>query len=249
MNWKKMAVIVMPMIALALGLPGAVLSADLVVNGDFESYSGTTPKDYFTNDQPTGWSGGGGLTFIDAPGTADDGSYLSVYSPFPTNSPTGGNFVEADGDPNFRGSFGQTIDGLTPGMTYAVSFSQAAGQQVGFSGATFNQWEVSLGSETLFSSVMNLPGPNGQPVNPQPGDVFPWEAQTLYFVADAASDVLTFLANGGPNTMSLPPIAFLDGVSMTAVPEPSAVTMWVMGVGLLGLGAARMRQRARSAAV
>jgi hypothetical protein len=232
-------------LALAAGVPGAAM-ADLVTNGGFESLTNPLPssgKDYAVTVQPTSWTfTGSGLNFIDAPGSADNGSYLSVYGPFPNQSPAGGNFVEADGDPGFSSFFYQQITGLTPGQTYAVSFYQAAGQQTGFSGATFDQWLVGLfnAGESQLSSVMNLPGPGASTP-----DVFPWEAQTLYFTATTATDYLTFLATGGPFSTSLPPIAFLDGVSMQAVPEPSSIVLFALGT--IALAAFTMYRRLRSA--
>jgi len=109
-----------------------------VTNGSFEATS-LTAKGYFATNgvsNVTGWGGGGHLTFLDLPGTADDGSYLSVYGPFPMTSPDGGKFVEADGDTSYRGAITQTINGLTPGQRYTLTFDQAAGQQTGFTGST-----------------------------------------------------------------------------------------------------------------
>jgi len=96
---------------LSLGYAAQAAAPPNVANLNFLTFTGTTPKDTFTNVKPTGWTGGSGLIFIDKPGTADDGSYLSVYGPFP-NPPVTGNFVEADGNPNFAGSFSQTITSL-----------------------------------------------------------------------------------------------------------------------------------------
>jgi hypothetical protein len=243
---KKMAMIGIPAIALALGASGGAQAANLVLNGDFSLTNST----FHAGDKAsfsglvTDWSGGANLTFLASPGTAVNGP-VPVYGPFP-NSPSGGNFVEADGDPSFSGVIEQRITGLTVGQIYAVSFSQAAGQQTGFTGATHEQWAVGLGttlalseSSAQLSHQMTLPGPNG------PGgaaaDVYPWESQTLMFTATATSEVLSFLAVGGPNTNNLPPISFLDGVSMNAVPEPSAVILF--GSGLLGMAAFSIRQR------
>jgi hypothetical protein len=241
----KRVMVAILVIGLTSGVPGAALAGDLITNGGFENLTNPLSpgsKDLFANVGPIGWSGGGGLTFVDTPGSADNGTYLSVYGPFPAQSPAGGNFVMADGDPSFSGSFSQTINGLTAGQTYAVSFYQAAGQQVGFSGATFEQWQVSLGSQTQFSSAFNLPGPGGSAP-----DFAPWQAQTLYFTADGSSDVLSFLAVGGPTLNSLPPIAFLDGVSMQSVPEPTS--MLLFGLGVFALCAFTMcRRRAVRAA-
>ena len=169
-------------------------------------------------------------------GTADDLSkYLTVYGPFPTTSPDGGKFVEADGDPNYSGVIYQTITGLTAGAQYVVSFYQAAGQQYGFTGPTTEQWAVSLGGSTQLSSLFSLPQ----------GGVGPWMKQSLTFTADGASDVLSFLAEGTPG--GAPPISFLDGVSLdAAVPEPGAWTLMILGA--VGLGAILRRRRVTLAA-
>jgi len=74
-----------------------------------------------------------------------------------------------------------------------------------------------------------------------------WRLETMTFTATTTgSEVLNFLALGYPN--GVPPIVMLDGVSFSsAVPEPSTVSMLVIGV--LGLGAARLRRRLLTAAV
>ena len=237
-----------------------------VQNLNFLSYTGTAPKNYFTSVNPVGWTGGSGLIFIDAPGTADDGSYLSVYSPFPKNSPVGGNFVEADGNPSFESGFNQTITGLTVGKTYTLSFYQAAGQQLGFGTglATTERWVVSLGTAGL-----SLKG--GGPVDPTygPTDVYystdptasiatsqlmttpsggvtPWQYVSVDLTADSTTDLLSFLAWGdNGSTINLPPIVFLSGVNSVNVttPEPGSASLFAIIV-LLGLGVAIWRRRA-----
>jgi hypothetical protein len=60
------------------------------------------------------------------------------------------------------------------------------------------------------------------------------------FTADAVTETLNFLSIGTPT--GLPPMALLDGVSVTAVPEPAAWAMMLLGFG--GIGAAvRYRRR------
>ncbi len=203
-----------------------------ITNGSFEATSLTAKGRFETNNvsNVTGWSGGSGLTFLDRPGTADNGSYLLVYGPFPATSPDGGDFVEADGAPSYRGAITQTITGLTPGQRYTLTFDQAAGQQTGFTGPTTEQWQVSFGTATQLSSLFSLP---------QAG-VGAWQQQTMIFQATAVSQVLSFLAMGTPN--GAPPISFLDGVSLTeTVPEP--VTLSLLGVGLAGTLAVRYRAK------
>ena len=214
-------------LAILAAFASTAAQAITVVNGDFNSTS--TGKAGFAGNVP-GWSGGGNLTFIDAPGTADDGSYLSVYGPFPATSPVGGWFVEADGDGPFRDNIFQTISGLTVGQSYVVSFYQAAGQQVGFTGPTTERWLVSFGGTTQASSTFSLPE----------GGVGPWQKQSLTFVADATSLVLNFLADGTPG--GAPPISFLDGVTVDAVATPEPAALALFGLGLAGLA---FRRRAR----
>ncbi|WP_165074967.1 PEP-CTERM sorting domain-containing protein [Paludisphaera rhizosphaerae] len=227
------------MIALAAGAVAPEASAaNLVTNGSFESATGFNgSKENLSTLTLTGWSLGahgssGSLGYLVAPGQADNGDYLSVYNGFPNQSPDGGKFVMIDGDPAWTVPIYQTISGLTVGQVYMLTFYQAAGQQAGFTGPTTERWSVTFGSDTQLSHKFELlQGATGQ-----------WEKQTMFFQATSASQVLTFLAVGTPN--GAPPIAFLDGVSMEAVPEPSSIALAALGiVGVLG-GQLRRSRRA-----
>ena len=182
---------------------------------------------------------GAQLLVLDAPGTADDKSahfvgetappgYFTVYAGFPALSPDGGNFIGADGDPWFHESLNQIVSGLTVGRSYKLSFYQAAAQQDGQLGPTTEQWQVSFGNDTQFSRMVSLPE----------AGVSPWERVTMTFTASSNSQLLSFLAQGTPN--GAPPISFLDGVSLTAVPEPATWAMMIGGFALIG---AAMRRR------
>jgi PEP-CTERM motif len=234
---RRSAIIALSAIPLLLSA-FAAQAANLVTNGGFESIGGTAPttcvcnKTTFSNAAPTDWTiGNGGLEYVAAPGTADNGGYLSVYSPFPSTSPNGGNFVEADGDPSYAQTFSQSIGGLTIGKSYLLTFYQAAGQQAGFTGPTTEWWGVTFGGSTQTSPVFSL----------AQGGVGQWQAVAMTFVASAVTETLSFLAHGTPN--GAPPISFLDGVSLTQVPEPASLGLIV--VGILGIGVARLRRRAK----
>lgn len=210
-----------------LALAGPAAATNLVANGSFESTGDIDGKTTFLGNV-TGWSGGDLLTFIDTPGTADNGSYLSVYGPFPDHSPAGGNFVEADGDPTYASPISQTISGLTVGRTYHLTFFQAAGQQQGGHGATTERWAVSLGGDTRLSSRYTLPN----------AGVGGWQEQFMTFTATGTSEVLAFLATGTPH--GAPPISFLDGVSLVAgAPEPAAWALLLAGFGAVGVALRR----------
>lgn len=207
-------------------------AVELVTNGSFESVASTVTKKTTFLNHVTGWIGGGKLTFIDYPGTADDGSYLSVYGPFPNHSLDGGKFVEADGAVLYSSAIEQNIQGLTVGQVYTLHFFQAAGQQSGFKGPTTELWKVGFGGDSQLSSQFSLPQ----------GGVGPWQAQTMTFTAHATQQMLSFLAVGTPNGQ--PPISFLDGVSLqAAVPEPAAWMLLIAGFSMVGV-AARRRQTA-----
>jgi hypothetical protein len=235
-------------IFLGTGLESRAHAGPLVANGGFEQTSLASPGGYLCNDNGAGgcasnvtsWTstctsagpcGGHGtpssLLFANTNGIAWNGG-IGLAGTI-ANSPDGGNFVALDGSATYRSAIMQTIGNLTVGDTYYVTFFQAGAQQNGSTGPTTEQFAVSLGSSTAYSTLMN----------DVQGGFVPWEKQTLAFVATSTSEVLSFLALGTPN--GEPPVVLLDDVSMS-VPEPGTVAM--LAAGVLGLMVARRRMRA-----
>ncbi len=148
--------------------------------------------------------------------------------------PGGGNIIADDGAYN-AAAISQTITGLTPGAEYAVGFYWAGAQQTGFTGANTEQWQVTLGSQTLSTAVVdnNSEGFTG------------WMQQTLTFTATSASEALSFLAVGTPVSPSEPPFALLTDVTFAQTPEPGTLGLMLTGFGLIGAGVLRSRRRAK----
>src|SRR5262245_47979186 len=130
MTWKQLALLVIPAVVLLL-IPSGTAQADLIINGGFEQFTGSPPKNFFNNVQPVGWFEGPGvgplgpLDAINAPGqsTSNANGTIGIYPGLPATSPAGGNFAQADADPVFRpGAFSQVVNGLSPGTTYRLDF-------------------------------------------------------------------------------------------------------------------------------
>ena len=239
---------------LALCAPAKPAQADpinLVQNGTFTqtTVSGATggflcnnSGGSVCNSQVTDWAGtcsGYGCTGTSTPssvlfagtnGSAWNGGFGLYWSGI-GDPPLGGNTIAIDGDSHYTSILSQSIAGLNVGQTYILQFYQAASQQVGLSGATTEQWQVSLGGGgTQISALMSTPSRSATG----------WQQVTMSFVASAASEVLQFVALGTPS--GEPPVCLLGDVSLVvSVPEPATLVM--VAAGVLGVLTLRRRRK------
>ena len=221
--------------------------ADLVQNGGFETTTLSSPGGYICKTGTTcvsnvaNWTSscnshcGTGATVASLLFAGTNGSAFNGGNGLwaVADSTPGGNYIAIDGDPIYRAPLSQTITGLVMGDTYTLQFYQAAAQQHGTNGATTEQWQVSLGASTQFSTLMSIPSHSFKA----------WALESMTFVAEGTTQVLTFLAVGTPG--GDPPVVLLDGVSLidATVPEPGTLSLMV--AGLFGMGSAvRLRRKA-----
>ncbi len=227
--------------AIALAASQAAAATNLVANGDFEvgyTYSTEFNTWFHPDNGPTGWTSQTFYAFnlyLD-PATATtvetSTQYIEGGQKLATSfyaSPTGGKFVALDGVANNRGPLTQEIDGLTPNKRYVVGFDWGATQLQNRQGQTTEQLIVGFGNATQATPVVT---------NASQGFTG-WQHEAFTFNASGASQLLSFLSLGTP--LGLPPMAVLDGVSVTAVPEPAVWGLLVVGFGLVGFAARRRR--------
>jgi hypothetical protein len=131
------------------------------------------------------------------------------------------------------GTLSQTVTGLTAGRDYVLSFDYAMGQQAGFDGANLNNyWQVGFGGATLNTAMLTL----------ENGGFTGWKTASMRFTATGASELLSFLAKG--STPGAPPFLLLDNVALdSAVPEPSTLSLFLAGAGLVACLARRRGKR------
>ncbi len=246
--------------ALAAASAAPAFAAEFVTNGNFEDVSGNTSPNFFLSDNAgtlTGWTtssnaDSNNVLFASPTGVATrhDGAEFGLWPSAEVTPP--GNFVAFDGDPTpgARQTMSQTISGLTVGEAYHLTFNWAAtqyqfvnGSSFGctgcWTGATTNEFQVSLGAETHDTESVDVASQG----------FAGWLTASMNFTATSASETLVFLSLGTPT--GLPPVALLDNVSLTGLtggtPEPATWAM--MGIGFAGLGVVAYRKRRKALAI
>lgn len=152
------------------------------------------------------------------------------------DSPTGGNYIGLDGDASYRGALSQLVTGLTIGESYTLSFWWAAGQYYLFDGATTSQFRVTFGDEVQTTEVLSVANHGFEA----------WRQVEMIFTATGVDQLLSFLAIGTPS--GLPPVALLDGVSLTETydapaPVPLPAALPLLAGGVAGLAFLRRKRR------
>jgi len=262
-------------LALALGVgTSAHAATNLITNGDFSqntlpdatlmanNFSGAeVGPDYKYGQAVVGWTSsvGSGAAFNlyyfgnGSEKTEEADTQYGELGQHPNAnytgvSPNGGAFMILDGDPGFSGTLSQTVSGLSVGSEYQLSFYWAAGELADRTGYFTDQLTGSFGSDNFATSVFTNSHPyTNNPLN-LPGDFSGWRLVTVNFTASATSEVLSFLSVGTP-AGNLPPVSYLDGVSLVAVPEPAVWGLMLLGFGGLGAMIRRRRTAAASAEV
>lgn len=235
----------------ALSASVANASTNLITNGDFSQTSNGN------NNQVGHVAGVAGETMLNGWTSYDgnNGGYNFVLnsSQITTNASrislqtfsglsNGGNFFASDAQYH-PGVLSQTINGLTAGDSYTLTFNYALGQQSGYTGAnTDNYWRVLFGqsaTEKDFAAgatLTNTSAQNAAGLSIAQGGFSGWQTASMTFTAQNATQVLSFLAQGSPGA---PPFLLLDNVSLAAVPEPTTWAMMLGGIGLMGFVARR----------
>jgi hypothetical protein len=237
-------------VAAVMAIGTSANAFEFVTNGSFENTTYTQNTQfggmagpgvgYVPSQGVTGWVGalgtplqfyyfGGTQTTVNPIDRWNDPADV-LYASAAGFSPDGGNFVGLDGDVDARGSISQTINGLVAGEFYTLKFNWAAAQIANRVGATTEQLKITFGSDTASTIPLSIPT----------GGFSGWQNAQFQFQATNSSQVLTFLSIGTPQ--GLPPIALLDGVHLTAVPEPTTWAMMLLGFGGIGAMIRRRRQ-------
>jgi hypothetical protein len=221
---------------------------NLITNGTFAGTAygklGANTLTGWTNNPDTNASGTElGYNFLYSPTDADytSGTNKTALPLWGTNDggtntitapPGGGQFVGMDGAYE-QGSLSQTLNGLTAGTQYYVSFWWAGAQQYSFTSSTTEQFAVALlagtavlaGNASCATTGVQCTGV----INNPPKGFTGWVQNGFTFTASSAEETLSFLAIGTPGGQ--PPFSALADVSLQ-LPEPSSLALLSAAAGL-----------------
>lgn len=207
-------------------------AAATVVDGSFEDPH-LTPGTYgYGVENPgTGLLSGVpvGLTFDNGSGIQSNGSAWG-FAAAPAGKQTA--FLQSYPGQNGQtaGVITQEIDGLVAGKTYSLSFEVA--NRPGYGAETLSAYVVGSASPTgTFTATTNSTN---------------WQSETYKFIAgaDGSADIHWSVAS----TPGVDSDIGLDNVSISAVPEPAAWALMLVGFAGLG-GALRLRRKPLAAAI
>jgi len=200
----------------------ALAATNLVTNGSFElpnrNPTLTDGLPYYFYER----------SFVDAIGWSRTGSVWAWLESRP------GNWVASDGtqytevEAGFAGaiftSFATRIGGL-----YRVSYDYASDPTI-----------ATTSSDDLLLVLVNGVQEDAYDGTPTAVNTLDWTTRSFTFVATAAATELRFVDGvAGVSFVG----AFLDNVSVVAVPEPEAAALMLAGLGIVGWAARRARVR------
>jgi choice-of-anchor C domain-containing protein len=211
-------------LAAGAAIPLSAAQAVTVVNGSFEqglaNIGAYTTINSVDTTSITGWTV--------ATGSVD---YIGTY----WQAADGSRSLDMSG--NGPGSITQTINGLTGGQQYKVSFD-LAGNTDGTPTTKTLSVTAGVGSTSYnFSTIGDSHGSMG------------WLAEFFYFTASGSSELLSFAsATDTPFGPALDNVSIsaADSVSVGATPVPPALVLFVGGLGVIGFFAMSSKRKAGS---
>ena len=219
MNYKHLASAAF----FASGLVAASAQAQNISNGSLTGPIGNERP-------PPGWFIAGNQTpSVPGPDTMDANSNLGIpglqsFAAAPSASPDGGTWVGLGADGTFFNAISQSMTGLLVGQSYVVSWYSANFGYTGgggFAGSNAVEMRVNNGQQTIGS--LRAAGPS-------------WIQESAFFVATAPTMGLFFFPNRTTRSF-----ISIDGIQVTAVPEPASPLLWAAGAAVV-LTIARRRR-------
>ena len=214
----------------------AKTSDELVKNGSFEKFSKVSKNDAWgQTSNVNGWTSLVTIAGVDA--DVLEIQKVNGQSGFIQTSYDGDHYLELNA--NRLGAISQTLK-TTSGQTYTLTFGYADRPDAGLASSMDVYW----GDQKIKSfSVLSSTGTStATSISANPGSG--WTTYSATVTADSAQTALSFYSTGPTNKVSYG--SYLDGVSVTAVPEPASYAMLLAGLGVMAT-VARRRSKATQA--